>query len=276
MSEYFKKFETLSQFQTYRNSANFIKPNVSLVTGESQVYYDPWFPPTFAGMEITEGNMYYSSNSYRMNTDPFANSFEEVGGVNEGSYYFTFSTLSSLFGGSWNTSITNTKSPIEGEWRLPSLEEYGEIFGTNRDGSTVNSDNNVCFVSVSVDNKNGTLLFPDGEVFSGPDISNSFNDYSGSPLVLTRAQLDVYLNTGRCRYFSASGYYNLNSATLVWLMPDSSYLMTSTQYSSNKANIFIIPGARSSGPEDKDGLAGVVRLVRGEMEQYNPGGAVAK
>lgn len=56
MEEYIKLFQTHSQYETYKNSADYITPNVSYCEQQNEIHYNP-IPPFFCKLTLQNGSI---------------------------------------------------------------------------------------------------------------------------------------------------------------------------------------------------------------------------
>jgi len=170
--------------------------------------------PTFGGLLIAAGPLYYNGSSYEIKDGWNYSSYNSAYGVNSGSTYFNFVQMGQLFeSAGFSTgsgSIENNLDPFDG-WRLPTQSEWQTIIGTTRDGSTVNGNAAKHYALVQLTGVShagttipvGLLLFPDGKTITGKALSNMDNTTVNSGM--TAAELDVYLGQG-CAFLPCSGY----------------------------------------------------------------------
>ena len=196
-------------------SASEIVFSVSL-TSWSPNSIDMDWTPTFAGLEIAPGPLYYNGTSFEVKDSWNYDSYNSVYGVNSGSTYFNFIQLGQVFdsdGGSFSKSsgsIDNANT-ING-WRVPTLDEWASIVGTTRAGSTVNGSAGKHYALIKLTGvthagsgtPNGLLIFPDGKTISGKALSGVDNTTQTTGVTLS--ELNTYLNQG-CAFLSASGCY---------------------------------------------------------------------
>ena len=193
-----------------------------------------YVPPSFGGLEISSGPLYYGSNGYEIKDSWDCDSYNSVYGKVNGSTYFIYSELGELFEKSGFNSgedgdIENLLDPLDG-WRLPTKNEWEMILTTDssiREGSTVNGSTNKHFALVQLTDSTysysstpyGLLIFPDGLTITGKALSGMDNNTMTSGI--TEAELNTYLTAG-CVFLPASGYYYSSwteidgSSTLYW------------------------------------------------------------
>lgn len=259
MSKCIKKFESKNDYYAWRSSNTFISPSISVIRNSTEIktFYDPYIPPTFAGMEITEGNIYrtgtgtVNSGGLGISQDPFTNSYgEKYQGA--GSYYFSYDGVASYFDSRYSFSsssghvINNGRKPFgEGSgWRLPSRDEINAIIGNespHRPGGYLNNnyDNGVTHAFLSVDGVFCILLFPDDENIIGPEISNP-----DTVTEMTREQVNEFLAPGRCRLLTATGCYSTNGGG--WKLSNIINLLLTDVLSSTPKTYNIITSYTSS------------------------------
>ena len=75
MEEYIKLFQTHSQYETYKNSTDYITPNVSYCEQQDEVHYDPYIPPVVV---LTKYNITDTSNATNIMGNTAASLFSEV------------------------------------------------------------------------------------------------------------------------------------------------------------------------------------------------------
>lgn len=156
--------------------------------------------------------------------------YNTVYGRNSGSTYFSYEEMGRLFTKadySWSDgNIVNNLDPLDG-WRLPSKNEWWDILATNRNGATVNGQQNkrwafiklsdIVFENVDEEvNSYGILFFPDGVTISGAALSyfdnNSSIDieaggFQGSVNPeISNIQLNNFLSQG-CAYLPLRGVF---------------------------------------------------------------------
>lgn len=56
MEEYIKLFQNHTQYETYKNSADFVTPNVSYCEQQDEVHYNPFVPPFFCKLTLNDGS----------------------------------------------------------------------------------------------------------------------------------------------------------------------------------------------------------------------------
>ena len=197
-------------------SASEIKFGVSVTAWSANNIALEW-TPTFAGLEIAPGPLYYNGTSYEIKDSWNYDSYNSVYGKASGSTYFSFVDLGQLFEkADFSTSdgnIENLLDPLSG-WRLPTQAEWAAIVGTSRAGSTVNGEAGKHFVKVLLfdvlhagnSTPLGLLIFPDGKSITGKTFSNMDRTDDDSLGSITLSQLNTYLAQG-CVFLPASGYY---------------------------------------------------------------------
>ena len=94
MGKYLKKFDTTSQYNAYTaDTANFIKPNVSLITETNTVEYNPYVPET---MVVAKYNVTDTSSPTPIGFNQYTSGFSaiEIDGVKQPSVVsaYTFNT----------------------------------------------------------------------------------------------------------------------------------------------------------------------------------------
>lgn len=173
----------------------------------------------FAGLKITSGPLYYNGTSYNINGDWSYNSYGTVYGKNKGSTYFSFIEIGQLFEkedfSKSDGDIDNLLNPLGG-WRLPTIDELKEIFGTSREGSTVNGNENKHYAFIEMtgitfaesNTPRGILLFPDGAIISGRSIDRFDNNVVTRGL--TANDINDYVKQG-CSFIPFCGQYSYGS-----------------------------------------------------------------
>ena len=171
---------------------------------------------TFDGLQFSSGPLYYGSNGYEIKDSWNYDSYNSVYGKSTGSYYFNFLEMGELFEKSGFTTsdgdIENNLDPFNG-WRLPSKDEWDELIGTTRTGSTVNNSSGKHYARIQLtgityagsSTPNGLLIFPDGETITGTTLTNMDNNTVNTGITIS--QLNEYLNQG-CIFLPAGGYYS--------------------------------------------------------------------
>ena len=175
--------------------------------------------PTFAGLNIAPGPLYYDGNTYQIADNWHPDSYGSTYGKNSGSYYFSIPNLSEYFssrGSSTRYDIDNAGSKVtykgKNDWRMGTYQEWYNIF-YSRNGSTVNGTSSARYAiiklasgTISGDSNiyGGLLLFPDDVIISGKSLSgiNGTTINSG----VTASELQNYLDQG-CRFLKTMGYY---------------------------------------------------------------------
>ena len=206
-------------------SASEIKFGVS-VTAWSANAIVMEFAPTFGGLEISSGPLYYNGTSYELKDN--WNYISHITAHEAGACFHSINDDNGIFGlfdstdlgefGEYDSaydyfdagnSIQNDKKPF-GEWRLPSRAEYDVIIGTTRQGSTVNGVSGVHYALVEVTdvgNIIGLLVFPDGKTITGVSFTGKMDNSGSGSTSLTNSQLENYLSQG-CAFFPCSGSYD--------------------------------------------------------------------
>ena len=195
----------------------------SSVVSESCTYVEHKYK--FAGLQISQGPLYYGSNGYEIKNHWNYDSYNSVYGKSEGSYYFSYQEMGELFEKSGFTmsdgDIENSIDPLDG-WRLPTITEFNKIVGTNRrNGSTVNGSTNKHYALIGLTGVThrgsstpfGLLLFPDDETITGDTLTNMDNTTINTGI--TEAQLNTYISQG-CVFLPASGFYYSNPESPAW------------------------------------------------------------
>lgn len=223
-----------------------------------------------AELSISSGPLYYGSNGYEIKDSWNYDSYDSVYGKSVGSTYFNFIEMGQLFDNSGFTSsdgdILNVEDPLDG-WRLPTKDEWLEIVGTNRSGSTINGSAHTHYALIVVTGATtvygnnpitGILVFPDGENIIGKHLSNVDNNNTNSDVSIE--ELNAYLSQG-CVFIPANSKYNSSNNEWYAGGSDGKYL-TSTEYSTTEAyGVFFI------GNEgiNKTGIYQEVRLVKNSV-----------
>ena len=90
MSKYLKLFETHTEYQTYEQSGDMIKPNVSYCKDNNEVHYNPWVETRV----VATFNVTSTSDTTTILGDTTNISAVEIDGVEQPSveYEYTFST----------------------------------------------------------------------------------------------------------------------------------------------------------------------------------------
>ena len=229
-------------------SAQEIVFNVS-VTEWSPNPVDLDWEPTFAGLEIAPGPLYYNGTSYEIKDSWNYDSYESSYGKDAGSTYFSFIEMGQLFEkadfSSSDGNIENLLNPLNG-WRLPTQTEWADILGptleaptvilgTTREGSTVNGSEGKHYALVKLtgvthagsSTPNGLLIFPDGKTITGKALSGMDNNTLTTGV--TESELNVYLSQG-CMFLPGSGYRDY---AFWWNGGSEGYYYTSTELSSS-------------------------------------------
>ena len=159
--------------------------------------------PTFAGLNIAPGNLYYSGGDYHIAEDWNHDSYStNKTGVTEGSYYFGYSEV--------GASSRVVSGFGYSDWRFPTKSELQAIAGTSRIGSTVNGVSGRCFALVQLTGIThagsstpiGMIVFPDGATITGKSLSYTNNNSMTTGF--TESDLNVYLSQG-CAFLPGSG-----------------------------------------------------------------------
>ena len=171
--------------------------------------------PTFAGLEISPGPLYYDGTTFKISNYWDDSSYGKLSGKVAGSTYFSFLDLGSYFDSHGiffdaNTGDIDNTNTVDG-YRVPTLAELQAIFGNNRNGSTVNGFANKRYakvrvndlVSLSSEFNSGAILFPDDFVING--VALAFGNYDTNEI--TANELNEYINQG-CVFMSNFGYDN--------------------------------------------------------------------
>ena len=184
-------------------------PNTSHTVTEECQYVKHIY--TFNGLSIATGPLAYGENGYEIKSSWNYTSYNSVYGKNNGSTYFSFNEMGQLFEHSGFTSsdgnIDNSLAPFEG-WRLPTYDELSAIYGTTREGATVNGSANKHYAYIQLDNvqyagtdtPEGLLLFPDNAIITGAALASMDNITVNSGI--TEAQLNEYIEQG-CAFLPA-------------------------------------------------------------------------
>ena len=234
---------------TLSGNAKEIVFNVSIApwTDNNQVVEFPTeWTPSFGGLQIAPGNLYWNGLSFDIATDWNHNNYNYgyygknysvvYPEQNAGSYYLSFLEVGSFFdadGNSFNASSGNidnaNKLSFGGydDWRVPTEAEMSTIFGNgspgvNRAGATVNGETGYLSALIKITNTYyaggsnpiGVLVFPDEGIITGKTfLANSVKKTGGASIGgltndFTLSDLNNYLEQG-CEFLPAGGYcYN--------------------------------------------------------------------
>ena len=215
----------------------------------------------FAGLELTQGPLYYGTNGYEIKNTWNTTSYNTSYGKTSGSTFFNFLDLGELFESSiFSTSdgsIDNELDPLGG-WRLPTSSEWSSIIGTTRSGATVNNTSGQHYAVLQLtgvsyagsSTPTGILLFPDDTTITGTTLANT--DSSTPNTGITSSQLDEYLNQG-CVFLPAGGYYSSSWSS-------NGEYWSSSEYDTTDGNFFAFAGNTISNTDKEDYLP--VHLVR--------------
>ena len=225
-------------------SASEIVFGVSVFPWNSNEIIMDWLP-TFAGLQIAPGPLYYNGSSYEIKDNWNYSSYESVYGKASGSTHFNFIEMGQLFekaGFSYSDGdIENLLNPLSG-WRLPTKADWVAItINTSaRAGSTVNSSAGKHYALIKLTGvshagtttPNGLLIFPDGQSITGKALSGM--DNTTQTTGVTVAELNAYLSQG-CVFLPASGYYNKEADD--W-ESSGSYLSSTLDSTEDEADLF--------------------------------------
>ena len=203
---------------------------------------------SFGGLNIAPGNLMWNGSTFVIENDWNRESFDEVYGLNNGSYYFSFIDLGKYFDSRGNSfSVTSGDIDNNGnkvswggynDWRLPTYTEWctiitGDSPGTSRAGSTVNGVSGARYAIIKLEGipsfcywttLTGLLLFPDNKVITGKSLDGVNAGYC--TWHVTSSELQVYLSQG-CAFLPAATYcYD----TFWEGADDGGYYLTSTEY----------------------------------------------
>ena len=198
---------------------------------ESGVTFPVEDPPSFGGLYIAPGNLYYNGTNWSIDSSWNEHcTYNAAYGVNSetASTYFNFLEMGALFEkvGFSNSDgdIENLLNPLDG-WRLLTQADFGTLTtgykGLPRDGATVNGESGKKYALVKLkngettyagnSNPGGVLLFPDGVDMTikvnGSNIVYTNNGYFNSDMTLT--ELNDAISQG-CAFLPACGQYILN------------------------------------------------------------------
>lgn len=167
--KHFGVYSTDNDIDTAVNNKQLVNPYVAIYNNNTSIDYNTRKKIyTFGTYEIAPGPVIYRNSKFEIDTNaysgPVDNGWQADGwtitcGLNEGSYWFTYSNLSSFV------------SPLENEgFVLPSPSRLSKILGTSRPGSTVGEKTGVCYIRIDFSGSlnssrpyYGFLLFPDNE-----------------------------------------------------------------------------------------------------------------
>lgn len=208
--------------------------NTSEIITQTCVYREKIY--TFGGLQVSDGPLYYGYDGYEIADSWDDNSYNSydyyVHGESNGSSSFNYIEMGQLFENSEfsdsDGDIVNALDPFNG-WRLPTTDEWGNILGSNRPGSTVNGFENKHYALVqltgvtyrNVTSPRGVLVFPDNETIIEESLL-FFDDITLNENI-TKAQLDNCLNQG-CMFIPTCGYYDGDwSEDTIYMSSDNAY-----------------------------------------------------
>ena len=174
--------------------------------------------PTFAGLEIAPGPLYYNGTSFEIKDNWNYDSYDSVYGKTAGSTYFNFIEMGQLFEkadfSESDGNIENLLDPLDG-WRLPTQTEWAAITTntTAREGSTVNGRAGQHYAMIELTGvmhagssyPAGLLIFPDGKTITGLILGEMDNETLNTDV--TESELNAYLSQG-CVFLPASGHWS--------------------------------------------------------------------
>jgi len=149
---------------------------------------------TFAGLQIAPANLIFDGKNFAIAKNWKVNSLGEAYGKKKGSTYFNWNMCHNIY--------------VNG-WRMPTIYEWENIIGTEREGSVYNGQENACYAYIQVNvlfKCHGLLLFPDGATINGVEIGD-INDYE-IITEITEQQLSKLLTQG-CAFLPAFNSFNI-------------------------------------------------------------------
>ena len=201
-------------------SASEIKFGVSVTAWVLNDIDMGWNVPTFGGLQIAPGPLYFNGTNYEIKDNWNCHSYKSAYGKTAGSTYFKFVEMGQLFMKADYTDyygeyedIQNLLNPFSG-WRLPTSEECNKIIGiTSRAGSTVNDEPGIHYAHIELSDitytmfdhveVQGLLLFPDNTIIVGATLVGG-TDFYDSTTQLTSNELNTYISQG-CVFLPAFG-----------------------------------------------------------------------
>lgn len=220
-------------------SASEIKFGVSVTAWSNNNIALEW--TGFAGLQVAPGPLYYNGTSYEIKDSWNYDSYNSVYGKAAGSTLFSIQDMGELFEKAdfspSDGDIDNLLNPLNG-WRLPTKTEIENMFISTsaRNGSTVNGIAGAHWTTVSYNNKQSILFFPDNKTITGATLesvdSDEYENY------LSENEINEYLAQGCVVFgYNVSGgigeyYYEENFADeMNWGSYNLKY-MTSTKANS--------------------------------------------
>ena len=182
--KYLKKFETHTAYQTYKDSDDYITPNVSYCVDQNEVhyekYYDPYNGHEYVDLGLSSGILWATCNVGASSPEGYGDFFawgdtqgyasSEVGSGSGqkafawADYNFNPSGDGSTFT-KYNSSDGKTTLDIEddaarvnmgGEWQMPTKADFEELIAaTSSEATTINGVAGYLFTSKT----NGNALF---------------------------------------------------------------------------------------------------------------------
>lgn len=215
----------------------------ALQTKDSEkVYIVKNATPSFGGLLISSGPLYYGSNGFELKDSWNYDSANSIYGKSNGSTYFSYVDIGKYFDADGNsftgtTDIDNTN--ILNGWRVPTAAELatmttGSSPGTSRSGATVNNTTGCRYALIRLSNVThagtitpyGLLLFPDNVLITGKTLDGINNNTITSNVTLS--ELQNYLNQG-CQFFPCSGYFSITNNGDFWRSTgEVGYMLSST------------------------------------------------
>ncbi len=222
MSKYLTLFDTQENYQTFKDSDSFITPNVTLVTSDMSVHYNPYVDPAngypyveIAGIKWATMNVGATSKTdiglcFQWG-DTQGYTASQVG-TGSGQKYFGWTdykygngTSSPGAAGMTKYNSTDGKTVLDLEddaahvimgesWRMPTNDELTKLQNnTTHQQTTINGVTCTKFISKTDTTK--TLFFPHGS-YSNGNVYNAISYWSSS--------LDSMIYTSKCLNLSES------------------------------------------------------------------------
>lgn len=176
MGKYFKRFENHSQYEQYKQSENYITPNISVCGNGQEVHYNPIIidPHEYVDLGLTSGTLWATENI----KDADGNELYFAWGETQG---YTAEQVGTDKNFSWNDykfgtqnnlnkyNSTDNKTILDAEddaatinwgsnWCIPTKEQYYELKnGTSSEWTQIDGVNGMLLTSKSNEN---TLFLP--------------------------------------------------------------------------------------------------------------------